>query len=86
MDGESFKKHSGLIAFFQKEYARSERLDRKHGRALQKAFDDRSDADYEDSVEFSVDQMANRVAEARAFVKAVTRHIESRAGDESERQ
>jgi len=74
-DGKSFKKHSGLITFFQKEYAKPEVLDRRHGRALQKAFDDRSEADYEDRTELTVEQVTERVREARDLLGVVRGYI-----------
>ncbi len=46
-------------------------LDRAHGRSVQKAADDRSDADYSDSITFTTEQIALRVQECRALVDAV---------------
>jgi len=69
--GVSFKKHATLIGFFQKEFVRGGLLDRSHGRSLQKAFDDRSEADYEDFVQFTEEQIRTRLAEAEAFTEAV---------------
>jgi len=74
--GFIFKKHTQLIGFFQKEYAKSEILDRKHGRSLQKAFEDRSEADYQDFVTFEQKQVEIRIAEAKAFVEVVAQHIQ----------
>ena len=76
--GQSFKKHAALISFFHREYIKSGMLDRKHGRALQKAFDDRSEADYEDHVEFTDEQVTGRIQEARDLIQAAVNHIESR--------
>lgn len=79
LDGRSFTKHSGLIAHFQREYAKPEVLDRKYGRALQKAFDDRSEADYEDHLSLSEKQVADRVREARDFLEVIRAHIQARS-------
>lgn len=74
--GLTHRKHTQLIAFFQKEYAKPEILDRKHGRALQKAFEDRSEADYQDFVTFSEEQVKERITEAEAFIEAIQAHLE----------
>ena len=69
--GVVLSKHSALIAFFQKEYVKTGLLDRKHGRALQKAFEDRSEADYQDFVKFTTEQMQRRVEDAAEFIRTV---------------
>lgn len=69
--GEVHKKHTHVIAFFQKEYAKPEIVDRKHGRALQRAFEDRSEADYQDYISFTPEQIDRRLSETRAFIMAV---------------
>lgn len=74
---EMHKKHTHLIAFFQKEYAKQEIVDRKHGRALQKAFEDRSEADYQDYVTFTREQMDHRLTETEEFINAVEAVIQT---------
>jgi len=66
--GEAFKTHAGLISFFQKEYVATGLLGREHGRALQKAFDDRSEADYEDLLDIETGQVETRWREAEDFL------------------
>lgn len=68
-------KHTHLISFFQKEFAKPEILDRRHGRAFQKAFEDRSEADYQDYITFNAEQVAARIQEAESFVDAVSQHL-----------
>lgn len=65
------KTHSGLISFFQREFVKKGLFDRSHGRALQKAFEDRSDADYDDMLTLSCDQVDARLSEANSFVEAI---------------
>ena len=69
--GESHRKHTQLIAFFQREYVRPGTIERRHGRALQKAFEDRSEADYQDFLRFTGEDVERRIGEAREFVTAV---------------
>ena len=75
--GRSFSKHSGVISFFQREFAKPGILDRMHGRALQKAFEDRSEADYQDYVRFTEEQVDARIREATAFLCAVKAYFRS---------
>ncbi len=70
-EGESFRKHGQLIAFFQKKYVKSGIFARKYGRALQKAFEDRSEADYQDYLHIKAEQVQARMTEARDFLTAV---------------
>jgi len=69
--GQVFRKHAALISFFQREFAKPELLDRKHGRALQKAFEDRSEADYEDYIDLNTGQVEDRLREAGSFIGAI---------------
>lgn len=69
------RKHSALIGWFQKEYAKTELLARTHGRALQKAFEDRSEADYEDYITIAPDSVSARIAEADALIDAIRGHL-----------
>ena len=75
--GRSFSKHSGVISFFQREFAKTGILDRLHGRALQKAFEDRSEADYQDYVRFTEEQVDARIREAAAFLCAIEAYFRS---------
>jgi uncharacterized protein (UPF0332 family) len=74
----SHKTHSGLIAFFQRDFVKAELFDRSHGRALQKAFEDRSDADYDDVINISDEQIDRRLDEAKHFVEAISCFIAAR--------
>ncbi|MBW2172713.1 MAG: HEPN domain-containing protein [Deltaproteobacteria bacterium] len=69
--GRSFRRHSGLIAYFQKEFVLTGLLNRKHGRALQKAFEDRSEADYQDYAKLTKEQIQARMDEASDLITAV---------------
>ena len=77
-DGKSFKKHRQVLAFFHKEYAQPEIFDRKHARALQKAFEDRTEADYQDYIHITAEQVHIRIQEARELLTAVNEYLASR--------
>lgn len=46
MEGQDFSKHSGVIAYFQKEYIKTERLDKKYSKYISQAFQIRNNTDY----------------------------------------
>ena len=43
-----FSKHAGVIAYFQKEFIKTEVFDRKYSKYLQQAFQIRNSCDYDD--------------------------------------
>lgn len=47
-DKVDFSKHSGVIAYFQKEYIKTGRFDTKYSKYLQSAFQIRNSCDYDD--------------------------------------
>jgi uncharacterized protein (UPF0332 family) len=73
--GVSFKKHGSLLTYFHREFVKTGVLDRAHGRAVQKAADDRSDADYSDYVTFTTEQISTRTKECRALLDAITEQV-----------
>lgn len=73
--GKYFNKHRQLLAYFHKEYAQTEVFERKHGRALQKAFEDRSEADYQDYIHITRDQTQTRIKEARELIRAIKTYL-----------
>jgi uncharacterized protein len=74
-NGVVCSKHTHLIGYFQKEFAKPQILDRCHGRSFQKAFEDRSEADYQDYITFDAEQVETRIQEAEAFVQAIRQHL-----------
>lgn len=73
--GLSLSKHSAVISFFHREFVKPGLLGREHGRALQKAFEDRSEADYQDYLRLTAEQVAARLVEARDFIAAVSAYL-----------
>lgn len=47
-DNVDFSKHSGVIAYFQKEYIKTGRIEVKYSKYLQTAFQIRNNCDYDD--------------------------------------
>lgn len=66
--GKRFHKHGALIGYFQKEYVKTGIFERKFSRALQKAFEDTSEADYQDYLHLTNEQIQSRLEEAEEFL------------------
>jgi uncharacterized protein (UPF0332 family) len=75
--GKVFAKHSGVITFIHKECVQPGLLDRKYGRAFQKAFEDRSEGDYQDLLKLTDEQAADAIESAEEFVSALKALVES---------
>ena len=69
--GHSFKKHTGLIAYVHKEWVATGLLEKKHGRALQRAFENRSESDYQDVLRLTGEDVDRLIADAIAFIETV---------------
>ena len=70
--GRVFSTHKGLIVYLQREFVKTGVLDRQHGRTLQKAFENRTEGDYQDLVRFSSADVARMLSDAEEFVQATT--------------
>ena len=78
-NGRSFSKHTGLISYFQKEYIKTNIFARNYGRALQKAFKDRTEADYQDYPRITVEDIRQRLKEADDLLKAISNYVKSKS-------
>ena len=77
IDTSAMKRHATLIEKFSLLAVKSGELDRRHGRALSRAFDDRIVADYgKDTV--SQAEARTLIEAMAAFLAAVETHLESR--------
>ena len=48
MEGQDFSKHAGVIAYFQKEFVKTGKVDRKYSKYISQAFQIRNNTDYAD--------------------------------------
>ncbi len=70
-DNQVFRKHSGVISYFHAAYVRTGRLPKEMGSILQRAFNNRCDADYDDLIELDAAEVTEMLEEARRFVAQV---------------
>lgn len=47
-EGQDFSKHSGVISYFQREYVKTGKFDKKYSKYVSKAFQIRNNTDYAD--------------------------------------
>lgn len=67
----SSSKHSGVRAFFHREFIKTGRLDMRLGSLFDRLFDTRQKADYVDLVYFDAAEVGPWLAEAQEFVESV---------------
>ena len=78
LDGKDFKKHSGVIAFFQMDYIKTGIFDKRMSDIIKSAFSLRTDSDYEDFFIISHEEVETQVAEAAEFYNTVARYLQSK--------
>jgi uncharacterized protein (UPF0332 family) len=76
-DKVDFSKHSGVIAYFQKEYVKTEIFDKKYSRYLQSAFQIRNSCDYNDFFIVSKQDAQEQYEKAVEFYMEVKKYLEN---------
>jgi uncharacterized protein (UPF0332 family) len=69
-------KHTGVLAYFNKNFIKSGFLPEELGRSLNKAFELRQRGDYREYIEMTHEQVAPFIGEARSFIAAVRAHLD----------
>lgn len=72
-----YRKHGGAHAAFAEHFTMTGRLEAKFHRWLLDSFDDRLRADYDVDASFHREPVAVRIAQAREFLDAARRHLET---------
>lgn len=74
-DKVDFSKHSGVIAYFQKEYIKTGKFDVKYSRYLQTAFQIRNSCDYDDFFIASKQDAEEQYSRATEFCNEVHNYL-----------
>lgn len=69
-------KHTGVLAYFNKNFVKSGLLPEALGRSLNKAFELRQRGDYREYIEMTHEQVAPFIGEARSFIAAVRAYLD----------
>ena len=64
-------KHSGVIAFFDREFVHTGKIEKRYSKIVHKMFETRQQGDYKELVEFSSEEAAEHVELARRFLEAI---------------
>ena len=67
----ALRTHRGIIGFFHTEFIAKGLFDKRYGRAVQEAFEDRSEADYEDIPALDVDQIRSRLSDLGDLIECI---------------
>ena len=78
LDGQDYKKHSGVISNFQKNYIKTGIFDKSMSNIIKSAFDIRNETDYEDFYVVPKEDVIRQVAEAEIFVNTVESYISNK--------
>ena len=73
-----FSKHAGVIAYFQKEYIKTEIFDKKYLKYLQQAFQIRNSCDYDDFFIVSKQDAEEQYERAIEIVTSIEEYIGKR--------
>ena len=76
-DEQAFRKHSGVISYFDAAYVKTGRLPKELGTIFRRTFDRRCDADYDDLIELQQDELSEMLEQARRFVGEVKSHLKA---------
>lgn len=67
----STSKHQQLIGWFNKEFISTGEIDRKYGRILHNAYNNRSTGDYDDFAEFDDEDVKKSFDEMKDFIRTI---------------
>ena len=79
LDGKDYKKHSGVISNFQKDYIKTGIFDKVMSNIIKSAFDMRTESDYEDFYVICKSDVENQVKEAELFITNIEEYLEKKA-------
>lgn len=75
-DGVDFSKHAGVIAYFQKEYIKTGKIDKKFSKYLSQAFQIRNSADYSDFYIVSQADACEQYEKAVEFLDIIRTYLD----------
>ena len=75
LDGEDFKRHSGVIQYFQKNYIKTGIIEKKYSDIITRASTIRNASDYDDFYIASKEESRQQIDEAKDLLGAVKRYL-----------
>lgn len=74
-DGVDFSKHAGVISYFQREYIKSGKIEKKYSKYLDQAFHIRNNTDYSDFFLVSQEDAAEQYNKAKEFFSSIEAYL-----------
>lgn len=74
-EGRDFSKHSGVISYFQKEYVKTGKFEKKYSKYISTAFQIRNNTDYADFFIVSQSDAKEQLERAQEFYYAIETYI-----------
>ncbi len=84
LNDQDYKKHSGVIANFRKDYIKTGILDKRLSDIIQNAFEIRTDCDYEDFFVVSKEDVQSQIEDAEFFICEIKKYLTERLEDKTE--
>lgn len=75
LEGIDFSKHSGVMAYFQKNYVKSGIFEKEYSKILTEAFEIRSESDYDDYYVISKEDVNEQIQNAEFFQNGIIKYI-----------
>jgi len=69
--GFKTSKHKQLLGWFNKEFVKTEKIDRTYGGIINNAYEDRTDGDYGIFVEFEKQEVEKKFQDMKLFIEKV---------------
>ena len=76
------KKHSTIIAYFNRNYIKTGKIEKEYSKIISKAFKIRTDSDYKDFYLVTKEETKEQLENAEKFLKRITKYIEDFYGRE----
>lgn len=76
MEGQDFSKHAGVIAYFQKEFIKTGKFDKKYSKYISQAFQIRNNTDYADFFIVSAQDAKEQYEKAKEFLEVIEKYLE----------
>ena len=75
LDGVDFSKHSGVIAYFQKNYVKSGIFEKEYSKILTEAFEIRSESDYDDYYIIAKEDAEIQIQNSQFFINGIMEYV-----------
>ena len=76
MEGQDFSKHAGVIAYFQKEFVKTGKIEKKYSKYISQAFQIRNNTDYADFFIVSAQDAKEQYEKAKEFLDVIEKYLD----------